>query len=236
MSQMKRLKSDKTYYIAAPAAQLVENLLGKTGNHIVLEGSWIENENETLAEKADFLGGWLPRFKIYACMFFTEFEAGAKLVVDLGGIGYIHKNLRGIGGGAEFLPFGLCCYVMAKRSRKNKYKNAANHVRLETQSLVKRGCLNLIHALSLLDAEYYALRGNIARAKECYSRSIVEASRAGFRQNAAVAHERYSDFLISIDNPSEATYHIRKSIELHKEWGATGVVDHLSKHYQSLLA
>eukprot|EP00977_Amphora_coffeiformis_P001619 scaffold310_cov168-Amphora_coffeaeformis.AAC.14 len=222
--------------LSAVNVQLIENLRGKSDHTVRLCESWIENEDSFTKSGSKSVAGWCLRFKCMACMYFAEYEMGAKLVLDLGGLDNLRNNFLGLCFGSNLLPFGLCCYAIARRNGHAKCKRAANQLRAETQKDVDGGCVNLIHVLSLLNAEFYALNGQIAQAKESYAKAAVDAIRGGFLQNGAVANERYGDFLLDQQDRTEAAHRYRKAVECYKEWGATGVVKRLSRRHQDLLA
>ena len=56
------------------------------------------------------------------------------------------------------------------------------------------------------------------------------------QQDAAVAKERYGDFLLcDMKDEEAAAYAIRKAVGLFTEWGAIAKVDQLSEKYSTLL-
>ena len=115
----------------------------------------------------------------------------------------------------------------------------ANTIRGEVKNLVKHGFVNLLHVLSTLDAEHYAISGRIDDAKDSYTRAVAEASKGGFLQNAAVTNERYSDYLFEIGDDSstaEAVYRLAESIKNYDEWGATKKVELMVKKLHSVVS
>ena len=83
----------------------------------------------------------------------------------------------------------------------------------------------------------FAIGRELTPDDRCEVDAIVEATRSGFLQNAAVAHERYGGFLLEqLKDSTEAAYQIRQSIERFEEWGAVRVAEELKARYSSLLA
>jgi len=232
LAQMKRFNIQLSLDFAQPVGQLVENLRGRSKNTVVLTGD-VFDEQVAMSSGKTHLLGMVPRFKCYICVYFREFETGANLVQDVGGYGFLKNHFRGVGYGCDYFPFGLCSFVMARRTNKNKYKHEANLIRAELQHLVKNKCINFIHMLSILDGEYFAMIGKPKLARESYERAVIEAVRAGYLQNAGVASSRLSDFFLEHGDPSEAKYRWEQSIKYYQDWGATKVVEMMSSKLRS---
>jgi predicted ATPase len=233
-----------------PIWQLCDNLMGKSSNTTLLIGD-IWDENLAMALGRPYFDAMYPRYKVSACCHFSEYETGAKVVLEVGGINAL-KKFPGVGFGMECLPFGVCCFAAAGPSSsssstpsttriqsRSKYRKLAENVRTEARALVKNGCVNLIHVVSLLDAEHYALNGKVDKAMECYNKATTEAARGGFLSSAAIANKRFSDFLSStgggrrnnnnnndkggVGSSEEAKHRHHEAIRYYNEWGATAV-------------
>ena len=178
-------------------------------------------------------------YKCHACMYFGEFEAGAKIALRFGPNGYSGKY-PGFAFGLDYLPFGLCLYHMARKTKLAKYRRLANQTRNDVKKLVKAGCVNLVHQLSLLDAEYHAMNGKLDLAKSSYDKAVIEAARGGFLQDAAVSSERYADFLLmnlrNRESEADGSYRLKESIKYYTEWGAKRKVEQLYQDHSTLLA
>lgn len=220
------LQSDIRATVLKPIWQLCKNLLGLTDNSTLISGE-IFDEVEAMKEPNPLLAGTFPRTKSFACMFFAEYDKGADLVVEVGGSKFL-KKFPGAGFGMEYLPFGVCCYAAAGKSKdrrkKRQYRKVADQIRKDVEGYVKKGCVNLVHILSLLNAEHYALTRKPKQAADCYQRATLEAARGGYLYSAAVANERYADFLIEKNNEDEALYRLTQSKKCYEDWGAKRVV------------
>lgn len=232
--QMKRLKQDFLASMVIPVWQLILNLLGYGHNTHLLTGDVMDEENVTVPMRIPFL-----RIKAIACLVFGEYEAGAKIVADIGGFENDKKKFIGAGFGMHYLAFGVCCYYVARRSSKwggiNKHKRWANEIKARVQSYVVNGCVNLVHVLSILDAEFFVMTGKIGQAKESYGKAIIEAARGGVLQDAAVASERYGDLLLELNDRSGAAHRFGQAMHFYSEWGATRVAEMLAAKHKSLL-
>jgi hypothetical protein len=225
-----------------PIGQLADNLMGKSDNTIILTGN-TANE-EVLLATVGFMVHWIPRFKLAACMFFGEYQTGADLFLKLGGLDVLKKYIPGINFGQEYLPFGLCCYSTVRKCKMRhrwltfstkRYQRAADQTRKRVKFLVQHGCVNHVHVLHILDAEYYACHSKHDQAKRSYQQGIVDAARSGYIQNAAIASERFAEYLIEENQLTEGRFRLQESMKFYKEWGANRKVDLLVKKHQSLL-
>lgn len=224
--QMEQFKFEIGLDVLGIMWQMMENLQAIStdcSNTVVLTGK-VMDETGAMATGKNHFAKLVPRFKGYACMYFGDYATGADIFIKIGGIDFIKTNLYGMGYGSDYFPFGLCCFVMAKQTNQKHYKKLACQTRNEMFSLVQKKCLNLVHMLRVLDAEYQAMIGKHTLAKEYYERAVIEAVRGGFIQNAAVASLRFSELLLECEELAEARYRFHESIKYFKEWGAHNVV------------
>lgn len=209
--------------ITRPIGQLVENLLGKSGNTTTLTGSIMDEEDFMKSFRTPTINFFLVH-KSLACMYFGAFETAAQIALKLGPDA-MRKNFPGFGFGFEYLPFGLSLFAMARKSKQSKYSKPAMQIRNSLEGLVRKGCINLVHQLSLLDAESHALNKRVKKAKDAYCRAAIEAARGGFQQDAGLVNERYADYLLELGDTRDSTYHMEEAIKCYSEWGATKKVE-----------
>lgn len=93
---------------------------------------------------------------------------------------------------------------------------------------------------SLLDAEAESLRGEHYNACRHYEAAVLYAGRRGWRQDQALAHERYGMHLSRLANDDErhghdAHFHLREAVKLYDEWGAHAKVDLMRRAHSSLV-
>ena len=93
---------------------------------------------------------------------------------------------------------------------------------------------------SLLDAEAESLRGEHYNACRHYEAAVLYAGRRGWRQDQALAHERYGMHLSRLEVDDErhrhdAHFHLREAVKLYDEWGAHSKVDQMRRVHSSLV-
>ena len=87
---------------------------------------------------------------------------------------------------------------------------------------------NVRHYDVLLDAEYAALKKDFQLAQRFYHSAMVTASLDGFVHDAALATERYGDFLLQdLGDTKRAATQFQEAARLYSDWGATGVAEQL---------
>ena len=129
----------------------------------------------------------------------------------------------------------ISCYAMARKTNDSKYKKEARKHRAAIKFWITKGNPNVSHYSYLLDAENAALKGQTIKAMEFYGRATIMASRAGFLQDAALANERYGEFMLhDMSRTEAAVYRFEKAILLYSEWGAHGKAAMLREKYADL--
>ena len=111
---------------------------------------------------------------------------------------------------------------------KRKWKKKAVKSMKIIRGQVKKGNVNLVHYLHLLEAEIAALENKSGKAEDSYKAAITVASTNGFIQDCALSHELTSAYFASKGDHYWKDYHMEKCIERYSEWGATAKVEQLS--------
>ena len=119
--------------------------------------------------------------------------------------------------------FGRIC---SANSWKWKRK-ALKEIRL-IRKWVKRGNVNLVHSLHLLEAELAVLNGKSCKAEENFKSAIAVASRNGFLQDKALSHELASSYFKSRGDDSNRDHHMDQAIKCYRDWGAMAKVAQLT--------
>lgn len=97
------------------------------------------------------------------------------------------------------------------------------------QKWVRRGNVNLVHSLHLLEAELAVLDGNASRkAEESYKSAIAIASKNGFLQDQALSHELASLYFEGRGDDSRRDHHMEHAIQCYLAWGAMAKVAQLN--------
>ncbi|CAB9517825.1 Transcriptional regulator [Seminavis robusta] len=171
--------------------------------------------------------------RLYAIL--GEHAGGAELSIARG-----DRFLKGAPGCYHHIPDafhrGLSLFAMARETKKRKYKRHAQKQRALIGAWTKKGNPNTIHYKHLLDAENAALKGRVSQAKEFYRKAVATSSRAGFVHDAALACERFAEYLLhDLEDKESAALQMREAIRFYAEWGATRKVDMVRNKYPDLL-
>jgi hypothetical protein len=138
------------------------------------------------------------------------------------------KNLMGMMYGLESFHRGMCLYGKA-REGDSKCTKPARVILKELTIYVKKGCINLIGPLRLLEGEQAALSKRSKQAKSAFEDAISICRRADFLHYTALASERYAKFLHDSGKTKEATQRMADAVDLYNRWGAKGKANLLRK-------
>ena len=131
----------------------------------------------------------------------------------------------------ETFPRAFCLYAAAGETKERKYDKAASLERSTLQKWVKKGGVNFVHQLHILDGKDAALKGQETKAKQLYEKAIVTAARGGFLQDAGLANERYALFLLSRNAVIDASHHMKEALRYYSECGASHKVEQLKEKF-----
>ena len=128
---------------------------------------------------------------------------------------------------------GLALYSIARRSKKGKYKSAADRIRKIFAKWVKKGNPNVQHQYLMLNAEASALK-KLQGTQGTYQEAIIIAGRSGHIYHSALCNERYADYCMfgtskngSAEAREEACFRRDEALRLYGEWGASAKVQML---------
>ncbi len=78
-------------------------------------------------------------------------------------------------------------------------------------------------------------KGQKHEEKKHYEKAEMLAGRGGFVKDAALANERYGEFLLEdMSDRKEAAFRFQEAIKLHLEWEAQAKAELLSAKYEYL--
>jgi hypothetical protein len=80
-----------------------------------------------------------------------------------------------------------------------------------------------------LRAEWERLRGHPREALGLYARAAEGAARHGYRQQAALLHERRAGLLARLRRSTEAASDLARAVALYEAWGATAKAERLRR-------
>lgn len=107
------------------------------------------------------------------------------------------------------------------------------------RTYVRHEMINAFHMLKILEAEVLTLdpKAKVSDVKDAYLSAIRVSRRAGYLQDAALAAERYAEYLstVSKDSPETAAEFFFQAVSLYRQWGATGKAMQLEQHHKKFL-
>ena len=118
-----------------------------------------------------------------------------------------------------------CSDTMAQEEEKEEESCKINE---DYSRASKKGNVNLVHCLHLLEAEMAALENKCSKAEDSYKAAITVASTNGFIQDCALSHELTSAYFGRKGDHYWKDYHMEQCIERYSEWGAAAKVEQLS--------
>eukprot|EP00574_Skeletonema_japonicum_P009811 CAMPEP_0201714974 /NCGR_PEP_ID=MMETSP0593-20130828/1239_1 /ASSEMBLY_ACC=CAM_ASM_000672 /TAXON_ID=267983 /ORGANISM="Skeletonema japonicum, Strain CCMP2506" /LENGTH=110 /DNA_ID=CAMNT_0048204315 /DNA_START=3 /DNA_END=335 /DNA_ORIENTATION=+ len=92
----------------------------------------------------------------------------------------------------------------------------------------KKGNVNVVHYLYILEAELAVLNGKNDKAKDKFKAAITTSSRNGFLHDRALAHELASLYFKAQGDDNWGNYQHERARACYEEWGCTEKVKRLS--------
>ena len=233
VQQIREFKQETLEKYSSMLWQTVLNLTGKSKNVTILTGEAMEEDTvteiETSLHKALF-----QCYKLQLYVWFGEHERAAELAISKGD-SFMKASPGSCLCYTDNFMRGIALFQMARETKKVEYKKHARLVLKQICKWVEKGNPNVVHHKALLEAEMAALLGKKDKARKQYENATMTASRRGFIQDAAMANERYGEFLLNdtLDR-EEAAYRLENAVKLYKEWGAHAKVDSLRDKYAAL--
>ena len=164
-------------------------------------------------------------------IFFQKWDDAVSLLVEAGNL---RSSLPGSFVGARFTFLEALISIKAAQSKneswlkKRRGKNKALKAMKLIRGWVKKGNVNLVHSLHLLEAELAALDKKPQKAENSYKAAITVASTNGFLQDRALSHEVASIYFAGKGDDYWKDYHMQQCLASYSEWGAAAKVRQLS--------
>mmetsp|Transcript_9107 Transcript_9107/g.21679 ORF Transcript_9107/g.21679 Transcript_9107/m.21679 type:complete len:321 (+) Transcript_9107:2-964(+) len=232
-SQMEELSQPGPLLTLKIMWQMMVNLTSSYSNAHKLEGhTFSRNEVDDWEE----IGGKLVHFAEGELLTFLKPEEAADRAIAVGNkfSKLAPSNCLGM---IETFHRGVALYIMARKTKKRKYKTHASRIRKTIKKWLQAGNPNVEHYSLLLDAEHAALGRAYASAEKLYAEAIAIATRMEYLHHAALINERYADFLLNErDDPERASYYLDEAIRLYEQWGATRKIKILQSDLNRSLA
>lgn len=235
---MKELKRQQAFDCTIMIWQPALNLMGLSENTSLIQGDALPNLEEFLETHKNHAPMLAVIRTMQARLFliFGEHEMGAKLFIahgfDWPAVAPAHPMTM-----ESVFCGGVAAFEMAQTTKKRKYKLYAKKARAKIKDWVRKGNPNVRHHKALLDAEKDVLTGKPTSAEKNYQAAIAMASRGGYVHDAALANERYGNFMLSVLSDKDgAAFYLKKAIHLYSEWGASKKAKLLYEKHSTLLA
>jgi hypothetical protein len=240
---MKELQKENAADLTSIYWQTILNLTGRSAHTSVLRGDVLVDSQKI--HSVDAHGplhlAMYNALQTRLYVIFGEHEKGASLALGvtrddlLSKVAIAHPLIMG-----DTFTRGVCLFAMARKTKRRTFARRAKEIRSLIKSWVNQGNPNVQHYLALLDAEMAALKGKIQSAERHFQDAVITAARGGFVHDAALASERYGEFLLN-DKPQpceldkrEASYRFGEAIKYYSDWGAVSKVASLQKKYADL--
>ena len=205
-------------------------MVGKLQGTELEEATTFDDILKTANElKSHFLRSYVYTIQLETTVIFSMWNTATELLVKAGDV---RSVLVGICVGVRFSVLeALVSIKTAQRSttwwNRKKWSTKALSSVKQIRKWVKRGNVNLVHILHLLEAELANLNGYDRRAEENYQLAISTASTNDFRQDKALCHELASMYYGSKGDVCKRDDHMKHAILCYEEWGARAKVDQL---------
>jgi len=133
--------------------------------------------------------------------------------------------------GFESVLRAIPLLIMARSDNpcKAKYRMAAMKLLKRVRGWVKKGCVNLVAPLQLMEAEYMALQKKSNMARSYFEAAISCCRKENFHHFAGISCERYSSYLSDIGDSKGEKIYLQGAIDDYRQWGAARKVDFLKR-------
>lgn len=136
--------------------------------------------------------------------------------------------------------FGISALVAIdqwQKTQKSRYWKKFRKSRKQLRAWAKKGNLNGLHLITMMDAEAVAAKKGSKRddVRQLYDSSIASACRSGFIHDAALASTRCGKYFLDRKDEYWATHFLSRARELYVEWGAVAAVRNLDVRYVNLV-
>ncbi|CAJ1957594.1 unnamed protein product [Cylindrotheca closterium] len=115
----------------------------------------------------------------------------------------------------------VALYAAAIKTKKSKYKRAANKIRKRMAALAKYENTTIQYFFMFLTAEHLVLQRKHIEAKLKYEQALEAVGKLGHLHHLGLFYERYSDFLrLELNLETESRYRLEQAIGYYRDWGA----------------
>ena len=161
-------------------------------------------------------------FKLEVFVFFQQWREALDLVQKAGNV---RLTLACLYSSVRFTFLEAVTYLKSAQSASGWKKRRMKKSALQTIQIIrgwaKKGNVNVVHYLYILEAELAALNGMNKKAEEKFKAAIASSSRNGFLQDRALAHEFASAYFKAQGDDYWEKYHTERSRACYEEWGCS---------------
>jgi hypothetical protein len=213
--------------------QTILNLMGRAaGDPVTLTGEALD-EAEFRKTATPFQLCLLRFFLAMTYTWFGEHEKCAKLAIaDFDSLAKVY--LGSVLVTMDCFYKGVSLFAMSHSSKNKRYTKYAKKALMTIKRWVEKGNPNVRHYEALLEAEMTVNSRWPHVAKKNYEIAIALSTKGGFIQDAALAQERFGDFLLRSGDRDEASFQFGEAIKLYNEWGAKAKALQLQRQHADL--
>lgn len=232
---IKQLKQEFHRQYLTPWIQLIENLLGKNSDPILLEG-------EVFSAK-EYLPGFIAEEQLtllfityqaqtFLAYYFKDFDLAYENALKT------EENKAGVVG-MLFLPVHNFFYSLtmlalipeASLLTREKYLEKVQENQEQLKEWAYHSPDNNQHKYDLVKAEIFRLEGKYYEAMELYDKAIQGAKQSQYLNDEALANELAGEFFLSIEKGKMAKTYLTDAYYLYLAWGADAKAEHLEKRH-----
>lgn len=224
------------WYTNASQHQAVLNLLGQSEIPALLAGEVMDSQarnkvrQKSLTPTAHF---YFQFWSLVVAFHFRDLYKAKQHVKAMQGdpMGDIPNLLSPL----RPLYSGLTYFHLFQRSGQNKYLRRAMSSLKTLQTWVKRGAVNCVYMIQLLEAEHHASAHDIDAALRSFDEAIASVTELQLVHHVALGYQLAGVCLVQNGQTKKAKSYLLHAIDNYEEWGATAIVDDLKFRFDGLL-
>jgi predicted ATPase len=213
--------------------QLLQNLLGRSDNPLILSGDTM-NEEDMIADNLATRNQLGARYLNFARLIL--FVHMANWVACAGLIQQVLKNEKSSPLEMNWISSfycGVASFELAKRTRRRRYRTIGRTIVKRMAAWVDAGVVNCEPLLLILKAEEMATlaRAPPSKVLEAYDEAIASCRVHNVPHYEALSNERAADSLIADWQYSDARGYAKEAYSLHETWQCDAKLQSLSTKY-----
>jgi hypothetical protein len=229
------LKQTPSALILNTQRQLILNLLGYANDPLKLSGAALQEEDAS--KKADDEPDGIERRMLAWCLLelaslLNNCAMVKRLLPEIGSMRSTNNKSHFAYIRESFLA-GLA-YIRLSTSNSRYRRSAKRHI-ARFEKWAKNGCPNCSHMYLLLKAQLGASHARTSyHTTELFDEAIFAASKAGFKNDEALANELAGEYCKSNNDAHKAALYILRSYQLYRKWGAEIKLDQLKTSHDDI--